>query len=879
MKNHFISSPKSLLQMLVVVAITIGVGVAFFIFYQSNENRITTQNETYLEDLASQRASLVDTLFVENLRYIESAAKSFEADLVIDDVAVDKLNVPSDSKMDDEEIGKIATILKEYEDGFAFDYFRFIDLHGRDYTTGDETIAAIVTERDYYKNGIKGQSGMTYVLGSKVTNERQIGFYSPVHKNDEVIGVVVGFYGEKFIDELLKVSMFGYKCEALICDGDGTVIYSNFKGQDYANFLDNLENLSLATAKDKKDIIQAFANGENTQYTYTVDNKKTVGDVAYIGDTSGLYLVQRFPVNAFQSMLSKSNRNGIMLLAMLIALFALAGIYYGMRSILQRRRLLAETKNSNDIHFAMSRLFENFVIVNADSGTYHYIEGMPDVGHIPNDGKYELFAEDLLERFPDEKEREESRDLISLDHLLGEMNKGANIISYNLHAPIQEEEWFTYNFIVVSRDQEGKVKEFIVARQDITRLQEKEQEIREVLERARDEAEKGNRAKSNFLSSMSHDIRTPMNAIIGYTNIAREKIDDPEMVRESLNKISSSSKYLLSLINDVLDMSKIESGKLQINEEECDLRVIFERIADLTRSQASKKQLDISYDIESIEQPYIIGDELRLEQILINITSNAVKYTPDGGSIFISAREQESSGDVHRYEFKVKDTGIGMSEDYLPHIFESFSRETTSTINSVQGTGLGMAITARLVKLMGGTISVDSALGKGSEFTVTMDLQTVDKVEESLQGNQTSIQADLELDGKRILLVEDNDINAEIAKLVLSGYGLEVDRTVNGQEGVETITEKGDAYYDAVLMDIQMPVMNGYDATREIRKLPGNYARTLPIIAMSANAYEEDIRDAFDAGMNGHIAKPFDPQDLANELNSQINRNGDRESR
>ena len=865
--------------MLVVAAITIGVGVAFFIFYQSNENRITTQNETYLEDLASQRASLVDTLFVENLRYIESAAKSFEADLVIDDVAVDKLNVPSDSKMDDEEIGKIATILKEYEDGFAFDYFRFIDLHGRDYTTGDETIAAIVTERDYYKNGIKGQSGMTYVLGSKVTNERQIGFYSPVHKNDEVIGVVVGFYGEKFIDELLKVSMFGYKCEALICDGDGTVIYSNFKGQDYANFLDNLENLSLATAKDKKDIIQAFANGENTQYTYTVDNKKTVGDVAYIGDTSGLYLVQRFPVNAFQSMLSKSNRNGIMLLAMLIALFALAGIYYGMRSILQRRRLLAETKNSNDIHFAMSRLFENFVIVNADSGTYHYIEGMPDVGHIPNDGKYELFAEDLLERFPDEKEREESRDLISLDHLLGEMNKGANIISYNLHAPIQEEEWFTYNFIVVSRDQEGKVKEFIVARQDITRLQEKEQEIREVLEHARDEAEKGNRAKSNFLSSMSHDIRTPMNAIIGYTNIAREKIDDPEMVRESLNKISSSSKYLLSLINDVLDMSKIESGKLQINEEECDLRVIFERIADLTRSQASKKQLDISYDIESIEQPYIIGDELRLEQILINITSNAVKYTPDGGSIFISAREQESSGDVHRYEFKVKDTGIGMSEDYLPHIFESFSREMTSTINSVQGTGLGMAITARLVKLMGGTISVDSALGKGSEFTVTMDLQTVDKVEESLQGNQTSIQADLELDGKRILWVEDNDINAEIAKLVLSGYGLEVDRTVNGQEGVEAITEKGDDYYDAVLMDIQMPVMNGYDATREIRKLPGNYARTLPIIAMSANAYEEDIRDAFDAGMNGHIAKPFDPQDLANELNSQINRNGDRESR
>lgn len=878
MNKHFASSPKTLAQMLVIVAITIGVGVAFFIFYQSNENRITSQNETYLEDLASQRASLVDTQFVENLRYIEAASKSFDSDLVNKGVAVEKLNVSDDSMLDEKEVKKIAAILKEYEDGFAFDYFRFIDLYGRDYTTGEETIAAVVKERDYYKNGIKGKSGMTYVLNSKVTTERQIGFYSPVHKNGEIVGVVVGFYGEKFIGSLIDISMFGYQCEALICDKDGTVVYSNFKEQNYDNFLENLENLPLMSVKDKDKIKKAFSNGTNAQYRYNKNKKETVGDVAFIGDTSGLYLVQRFPVEAFQGMLQKANRNGIMLLVMLIILFAAALLYYAIRSIIQRRRLLAETKNSNDIHFAMSRLFENFVIVDAETGTYHYIEGMPDVGHIPNDGAYELFAEDLLQRFPDETEKEKARDLISLEYLLTEMNRGTNIISYNLHAPIKEEEWFTYNFIVVSRDPDDKVTEFIIARQDITSLQEKEQQTREALERARDEAEKGNKAKSDFLSSMSHDIRTPMNAIIGYTNIAKEKINEPETVRESLNKISSSSQYLLSLINDVLDMSKIESGKLQINEGECDLRIIFERIADITRSQASKKQLKISFDTEAIEHPYVIGDELRLEQVLINITSNAVKYTPEGGSIFISAREKEGAGDVNKYEFKVRDTGIGMSEDYLPHIFESFSRETTSTINSVQGTGLGMAITSRLISLMGGTISVESAPGEGSEFTVTLNLKAIDKVEEG-KAVQIDEQIDLDLDGKRILLVEDNDINAEIATLVLSNYGLKVDRAVNGQEGVDRIDKEGEGYYDAVLMDIQMPVMNGYEATRTIRNLTGEYTETIPIIAMSANAYEEDIREAFDSGMNGHIAKPFDPQNLANELNNQINRKLDVDSR
>ena len=414
--------------------------------------------------------------------------------------------------------------------------------------------------------------------------------------------------------------------------------------------------------------------------------------------------------------------------------------------------------------------------------------------------------------------------------------------------------------------------EFIIARQDITGLQKKEEEIRRILERARDEAEKGNRAKSNFLSSMSHDIRTPMNAIIGYTNIALDKIDDKEMVRDSLTKIVASSHYLLSLINDVLDMSKIESGKIHLNENKCDLKKIFERIADLTRSQAGKKSLAISFNTDQVRHPFVIADELRLEQVLINIAGNAVKYTPKGGSISIAAMETEEFPEgKSRYLFSVRDTGIGMSEDFLPHIFESFSRETNSTINKIQGTGLGMAITSRLVELMGGEISVSSKLGEGSEFVVELTLPHW----ENPAGNELSGTEEESIDkaalaGRKILLVEDNDINAEIATLVLSEYGLVVDRASNGQEGVDRIVEKGGGYYDAVLMDIQMPVMNGYEATKQIRSLATDYARRLPIIAMSANAYEEDVRESLASGMNGHIAKPFDPQELAAELYRRI---------
>ena len=406
-------------------------------------------------------------------------------------------------------------------------------------------------------------------------------------------------------------------------------------------------------------------------------------------------------------------------------------------------------------------------------------------------------------------------------------------------------------------DSDGR--HLIIGTNNIDAQMKRELEYRRNVEEARTSA------RNDFLANMSHDIRTPMNAIVGYTNIARSHSDDAEMVSNALEKIGSSSHYLLSLINDILDISKIESGKMQLSCAPCDLGDVFRRIEDITALQAKNKSLVISYDHSGVLHYKVNADELRIEQILINIISNAIKYTPEGKTVDLIAGEEPAGEGRYRYRFIIRDTGIGISEEYLPHIFESFTREEKTTVSRIQGTGLGLAITARVVELMGGTISVRSTLGEGSEFTVELELDSLENEEITEETGD----APADLTGHRVLLVEDNDINAEIAAMILSQYGIAADRAENGQIGVEQVRRHEPGYYDAVLMDIQMPVMNGYEATKAIRTLPGASVQSLPIIAMSANAYDEDVRNCLEAGMNAHIAKPFNPDNLLKLLHEQ----------
>ena len=378
---------------------------------------------------------------------------------------------------------------------------------------------------------------------------------------------------------------------------------------------------------------------------------------------------------------------------------------------------------------------------------------------------------------------------------------------------------------------------------------------------------KANLAKREFLFNMSHDIRTPMNAIIGFTALAQTHIDDRGQVEDYLKKISVSSQHLLSLINDVLDMSRIESGKVTLEAKPVHLPELVHELRDIVQAVVSEKDLSLTLDTVGVENEDVIADPLRLEQILINVLANAVKFTPDGGqiSLWIVQKDMAPAGYAD-FEFHIKDNGIGMSEEFQKHIFEQFARERTSTVSKIQGTGLGMAITKSLVDMMGGRITVKSEQGKGSEFTISLRFPIGEaKTEQTPPAAKASASA-----GKKLLVVEDNELNLEIASTLLKEAGFEVDTAENGKIAVEKVEAASADRYDLILMDIQMPEMDGYEATRRIRALPDTKKAALPIVAMTANAFEDDRKNALRAGMNGHIAKPLDIQKLFQVLSELL---------
>ena len=390
------------------------------------------------------------------------------------------------------------------------------------------------------------------------------------------------------------------------------------------------------------------------------------------------------------------------------------------------------------------------------------------------------------------------------------------------------------------------------------RMQRYREQIHETeLEKAVYEAKCANEAKTRFLFNMSHDIRTPMNAIIGFADLLEKHIDEKERVRDYIGKIKSSSEFLLSLINYVLETARIESGKTTLKKEVCCASRLIESLTDIFEPEVCKKGLTYSYT-KDIEHEYVMGDETKVREIFINIIGNSLKYTPAGGKITIDIREIPFDRENYiAYKIVVEDTGIGMSEDYLPHIFEEFSREHTSTESKVVGTGLGLPIVKALIDLMGGTIEIESEAGKGTKTTVMIpfEIATQEQILEEKQKEKEFVPEDIK--EKRMLVAEDNELNAEITLTVLKEKGLLVERAANGKECVEMLKEKPADYYDMILMDIQMPEMDGYQATEMIRNL-GDSRAAVPIVAMTANAFEEDRQKALDAGMNAHVSKPVD---------------------
>ena len=404
----------------------------------------------------------------------------------------------------------------------------------------------------------------------------------------------------------------------------------------------------------------------------------------------------------------------------------------------------------------------------------------------------------------------------------------------------------------------------------------------EAMEREKIHAVESSLAKSRFLFNMSHDIRTPMNAIIGYTGLAKKE-KEISKTREYLGKIESSSQHLLALINDILEMSRIESGRIELEFQPIDLQTLFDDIRDLFSEQMKQKQLDFQVHTGQVQNRYVWCDRKNLNRVLLNILSNAYKFTPAGGHITASLLETGSGESGYgSYEIRVQDSGIGMSREFAEKIFTAFERERTSTVSGVEGTGLGMSITKSIVDLMGGSIEVITSPGSGTTIVIRLKLQIAEEKDVAKETEETADSGEaapestpVSFTGRRLLLVEDNMINMEIANMILTEAGFTVETAENGQIAVDMVSASEPGYYDAILMDIQMPVMDGFEATRAIRALSNSALANIPILAMTANAFKEDETAALEAGMQAHIAKPVDIGILMKTLASVLQKEDD----
>lgn len=533
--------------------------------------------------------------------------------------------------------------------------------------------------------------------------------------------------------------------------------------------------------------------------------------------------------------------------------------------------------SSSKIH-SLSRLFISSYYLDLQTGKREFLSNTEEneqeslisdfYKDAPRD--YEDAVHIYADTYVHPDDRELYRNMCSRSYMEKTLNRENKFYSFNYRQLAGGvEKWFRMHVIVAAYAPEGMATHVVLAVMDVDKDIQKDIQQKEAIEVALVEAEHANKAKSRFLSNMSHDIRTPMNAITGFVSLAKSNIDDKMQVKDYLDKIQSASKHLLNLINDILDMSRIESGKVQIEENEVSLMEVLNEVNNLIRPMAEEKSIKFQIQNEIVHN-YVYSDRLRLNQILINLLGNAVKFTPEGGEISLRVyQEMVAPAGYGVYIFKVEDNGIGIGKEFQDSIFKAFEREKNTENSGIQGTGLGLSITKNIVRMMGGKIDVQSELGQGAEFTVKVVfmLQDVDEdfvqSQEQMQNNgleddkEDALQQEL-FAGKKLLLVEDNALNREIAKKLLMGRGFIVDEAVNGQEAVEKMKASHSNEYAVVLMDIQMPVLDGYEATKLIRDLDNRILAKVPIVAMTANAFGEERQKAFACGMNGYVTKPIE---------------------
>ena len=724
--------------------------------------------------------------------------------------------------------------------------------------------------------GDRGYLDLRYQLAALILEDQPIVANSVVPDQPEIMvfaiparqGSYCGFdyeaiaitYNNTDLVDALKISTFDGQASTFAVLPDGRIVVNNGSEdmENIHNLFALLEKSERLTDGEIAALQEDFLSGNSGSIVFDVDGSPyyLVYEPANFQNWTVLGIVPTGVVNSSMNKLQSTTMLVVSGIAIALAVMLLLLVIQQNRQILKRKdnELLARDELFSKLSINVDDVF---LMMDANDLRVEYVS--PNIEKLVGISEQQVLS-DIHEIEHLIRTNESVHILDQLSTVLpGEQREWAREYT---HQKTGEELWF--RVVVFCTDIQGE-KKYILDLSDRTKYKK----INQRLEDAVHTAENASRAKTTFLNNMSHDIRTPMNAIIGFTNIAMKHDPKPE-VKNCLQKIGESSDHLLTLINDVLDISRIESGKIKFAPIPVDITSVPDTVLSIMQGFLANRNLIFRTNLAIAETPYVMADAVRIREVLVNILGNAVKFTEDGGTIGFEASYHPGGDDRHiMVRYRITDTGVGMTEEFLEHIFDEFSQEENGARTQYKGTGLGMAITKRYVDLMGGTISVDSKKGNGSTLTVELPMELTD---ESNVQKQELPAANANLMGVKILLAEDNDLNAEIAEVQMEELGIQVTRVSDGKEAVKTFADNPPDTFDIIFMDIMMPKVNGYEAPEAIRAMQDHPdAHRIPIIAMTANAFAEDVQASIDAGMNGHLSKPIMMEEIVKVIVRNLN--------
>ncbi len=816
-------------RILASLAAVVIVIIALLLFMAANTNRIYEQNARYLEGSTEQTARRINDLLSTSLGIIESAATVYE----------------NNSNVTDQDPAEIAAGI----DMASFDYTFFTTVEGEAYR--NDGLIENVVDREYFILGMRGESGICAYASAAFGEENIMVFFSPVFHNGNVVGVMSGVYREDTLSTYMNTEFFGVETSTFLCSSDGMIVARSIETDtDFENVFMLLES-SRDTSISIQELREDFEAGIPASFVY---NSNAGGGSTYATKLADFdwMLMRSFPETITNNMLENANFAGIILVAGVITAAGLLIIVLMVQSRKRQNVLLLERQEATRIIDASTNLFHSLLEVNLVENSYQYLKDEENLRNLPNSGSFD-FLRNTLAKSANEEYTDVVLKSLDPDHIKRELKSGDPFYQFEYHIDARDEAgqnkelWMQVSVLALARNNAGDPINILIAVQDVTEVKAREAAQRVALQEAFRAAEYASQAKSDFLNSMSHDIRTPMNSIMGMTAIASMHVNEPDRVSDCLANISSASHHLLGLINEVLDMAKIESGNISLAEEDFEISEMVENLMTIVHPQVEAKNQDLRTELVSIKHENVIGDPTRLQQVFVNIMGNAVKFTPEGGKIIMRIRELESR--IHGnacYEFQFEDTGCGMSEEFLETVFEPFTRANDSRVTKVEGTGLGMSIVKSVIDLMNGSIDVESELGVGTTFTVTVHLKLRDTDEEDLS----------DIIKGHVLVVDDEEATCQVTCEMLNDIGMTSEYALSGRAGVEAVLEadKTDTPFNTVILDWRMPGMSGVEAAREIREKAKNH---IPIIILSGYDWSLIESEARAVGVNAFIMKPL----------------------